>query len=90
MQHPVSLPMFDLDDDGHVRLSWPREAGSLHGMLTLDEALDLQFELATFLAQVESREAADESPLADGSAALDPICECGTQGAHCRPGRLVN
>jgi hypothetical protein len=78
-------PMFDLDEDGHVRLSWPRTAGALHGLLTLDEALDLQFELATFLAQVETR--TEETAMPE---TLDPICECATPGAHCRPTRLMN
>lgn len=74
--HP--LPMFDLDDQGHVRLHWARPEGALHGLLTLDEALDLQFELAAFLAQVE-RGAAGAGPIESvgaGCAAGADICEC--------------
>ncbi|MBS1958570.1 MAG: hypothetical protein JST80_03780 [Bdellovibrionales bacterium] len=50
------LPYFEMDAEGQVQMRWPRQGGALNASLSLDEALDLQFQLATFLAQAELRE----------------------------------
>mgnify|MGYP001544335505 CR=1 FL=1 len=50
------MPYFEMDAEGQIQMRWSRPGGALNASLSLDEALDLQFQLATFLAQVELRE----------------------------------
>ncbi len=57
MEYPhASPPIFDLDSEGQVQIRWTRGNRLLQEKISIDDALDLQHELATFLAQVELEE----------------------------------